>query len=353
MKLTAALVHYQTPGLAVRAASALIEDASSAGLGLDLAVVDNGSTAEGRRRLEALQDLGARLVEPGRNLGYAGAANLGFAGSDADAFVVVNPDVEVLPGCLEALTAALEAGAGAAGPRFFWDRPGGFQLPPTERRSRGDALLRALATRGRPWRGLALSAWRSHARRCWRAESPRRCFELSGALLAVRRDAWERVGPFDEGYRLYFEETDWLMRLARTGLRSVYVPGAEAIHAYAQSSKREPRAQGWFEESRRRFRGRWYGRRYGALLERLTTAIGEPASRGDVSPGDLGRARWLELSPSPLGFPAAGHRVEGVSDLDLPEDLERRLTPGSYHLTALDDRDRVVGYRQVLRAPDP
>ena len=112
-------------------------------------------------------------------------------------------------------------------------------LPPTEERGRRDEIIRRLATRGESQARSARQRWRHHAHNHWLAEQPLISYDLSGALLAVRRDAWENTGPFDEGFKLYFEETDWLMRLKRKGLKAVYVPEAEAVHFYNQSAARE------------------------------------------------------------------------------------------------------------------
>lgn len=45
---------------------------------------------------------------------------------------------------------------------------------------------------------------------------------LPGCML-VRRSAWERVGPFDESYRIG-SDTDWIMRARTAGLRMASVP---------------------------------------------------------------------------------------------------------------------------------
>ena len=152
----------------------------------------------------------------------------------------MNPDVLVLPGCLPALLAALRAGAAVAGPRFYWDRGRRLLLPPAELRTRREELLRLLAGKRGGWAARARRRWRRHARRHWEAREPLPSHALSGSLLALRRSAWEAVGPFDEGFRLFFEETDWLLRARRQGLAGRYVPAAEAVHLYSQSAA--PRA---------------------------------------------------------------------------------------------------------------
>lgn len=357
-ELSVILVHYHAAELAARAVERLEADLSASGRRAEILVVDNGSDAAGRRILAALP---VRLLEPGGNLGYAAGANLGAREARGRWLVVMNPDVLVLPGCCARLIDELEAGAAAAGPRFFWDEDRRFLLPPPERRTRRDTLLRVLALRSKVLARLARRRWRTHARRHWLAAGPIPTRDLSGALLAVRRDAWDRVGPFDPEYRLYFEETDWLHRAAELGLDTRLVPGAEAVHLYDRSASREPRSSEWFAASRRRFERRHYGSVFAALLEKVERlgrgAGGSPGAVDEVrdedaelsDPPELALAPprgaasplWVELSPSALGFPAAAERVDAaVGDLSwrLPRYVWRCLRPGGYWIRVTDAR---------------
>ncbi|MES1242293.1 MAG: glycosyltransferase family 2 protein [Acidobacteriota bacterium] len=335
MRLAVILVHYHTPRLAVEAVAALQADLT--GLEAEWILVDNGSDADGRVLLESLP---VRLIDPGANLGYAGGVNLGVASSTAEALIVMNPDVLVFPGCVPALLERLRAGAAVAGPEFWWDRGRRLLLPPAEERSRSAELLAVLSET------LARRRWRRHARKHWEARGALTSWSLSGSLLAIRRDAWDQVGPFDEGYRLFFEETDWLLRARRLGLRSEYVPAAEAVHLYNQSAAQEPRSQGWFEESARRFRRLQYGAPFAAVLETLSRprrALDLPrASALDLPPN----AAWVEVSPNSSGFPAAAERlVPGTRAWRLPEEIAARM-PGGRWIVQVTDR----AGRELLRS---
>ena len=243
-----------------------------------------------------------------------------------------------------------------AGPRFYWDSGRRLLLPPAERRSRRDELAGVLAGRGGRWAARARRRWRRHARRHWRATAPIASHALPGALLALRRDAWEAVGPFDDGFQLYFEETDWLLRAARRGLPARYVPAAEAVHLYAQSAGREPRAAAWFAASAARFRRRHYG----AWFTPVLAAAGRWAQLGHRRPaapplprlaaGGLDLAAlghpfplWVEVSPRPAGFPAAAERVAAppTAPWTLPAEVAARLPAGEeLTLQVTDDAGR-------------
>jgi GT2 family glycosyltransferase len=362
MRLAVILVHYYTPDLAAAAVEALRADLASpgaAGIDAEWLLVDNGSDEAGRARLESLP---VERIDPGANLGYAGAANLGVRRSRADAILLLNPDVLVLPGCVPALLDALRGGAAVAGPQSYWDRGRRMLLPPTERRTRRDESLAFLAGQGERWAEIARARWRRHARQHWEAREPLPSHALSGSLLAFRREAFDRVGPFDEEFRLYFEETDWLLRAAALGLPGRYVPRAEAVHLHAQSSAAEPRAQAWFEQSAHRFRRKHYGAAFTAALEGTARRLPAPREAPPPEPApvrelDLSAPPfrgapyplWIEVSPNPGGFPAAAERLAAPPDRPwrLPAEVDERLPPGRWRLQVSDAAGRELA-RRVL-----
>jgi GT2 family glycosyltransferase len=327
MDLSIILVHYHTPALVVEAVAALRRDLATTDLEAEILLVDNGSEPEDRPALHAL---GLKWIDPGGNTGYAGGVNRGVAAARAPHLVVMNPDVLVRPGCLAALHGVVAGGTAAAGPRFFWDRGERLLLPLAEARTRRWEWLAARAA-GSARRGdRALTAWRRHARAAWEAREPYPTHDLSGALLAFRRDAFDRIGPFDEGYRLYFEETDWLHRLRRAGLSALYLPAARAVHLFNRSAGSEPKSAAWFADSQARFRRRAYGPLFARLLEAVERRVPAPAGgavhpippdAAEVALEGLEAPCWVEVSPSPLGFPAAAEWVEKGARWRLPEEL--------------------------------
>lgn len=352
------LVHYRTPALLVDAVQAVVRDLERSRLRAEILVIDNGSEEAGRA---AWRDLPVRRIDPGANLGYAGGVRCGVEASGAHRIVAMNPDVLVGEGCLSRLMEELDRGAAAAGPQFFWDDDRRLHLPPTEARS-ALAELHATLARRYPASPLfahgARRAWRRHAHSHWSAARTFASPALSGALLAFRRDAWNRVGPFDEAFRLYFEETDWLLRLRAAGLESRFVPAAHAVHLFAQSSVQEPRAAGWFAAAERRFRRRYFGTAMTGVLEALGSA---PPPLGEADPPSLRAVSdsaspefplaafatprppvWIEVSLSAGGFPAAGEPLPSHATSPekwcLPEEVWQRLPPGELWIRGVDAR---------------
>ena len=83
-----------------------------------------------------------------------------------------------------------------------------------------------------------------------------------------RKSVVDKIGLLDEGYFVYYEETDYCLRAKRAGFSSWYVPQSKIIHIEGQSTgvsdrKKAPkrRARYWFESRRRYFElnhGRFY-----------------------------------------------------------------------------------------------
>jgi N-acetylglucosaminyl-diphospho-decaprenol L-rhamnosyltransferase len=102
---------------------------------------------------------------------------------------------------------------------------------------------------------------------------PERVDWLPGASMMVRRRVFDAIGLMDEGYFLYFEETDFCLQAARAGFESWYVPASRVMHIAGQSTgvtgkqniaRRLPAY--WFE-SRARYFMKNHGRLYGATTD--------------------------------------------------------------------------------------
>lgn len=357
------IVHYHAAALVRDAVEALRQDASGSGLSINVLVVDNGSTAD---ELALLQSLEVNCLRTGRDAGYAGGVNFAFPTTRSDYIVLMNEDVMVLPGCLNALHGTLQNGAAVAGPEFYWDRDKVFLLPCTEERSRRNELMKVAGKRSLAHLQRARQRWRDHAQRHWRSVQPIYSTALSGALLAFRRDTWAAVGPFDEGYQLYFDENDWLLRVERAGLESMYVPEAKAIHLHNPKLAQDADRLQWASESFLRFGNRYYGETFTRRLFRVGSRqsvipVWEPPDAHSARPEiDIPPATawplWIELTPSPLGFPAAAARITdpSIKRWQLPRMNGLPFLNGTYYLQLLDDAGREIrGYSLRRDALDP
>lgn len=81
-----------------------------------------------------------------------------------------------------------------------------------------------------------------------------------GACLMARRRAIEDIGPFDERYFFFFEETDWAYRMKRGGWKIYHIPGASIYHLQGQSVGSDIRSRIAFYRSRYQFFKKWHSR---------------------------------------------------------------------------------------------
>lgn len=233
MALALVIVHYRTGDALARLVASLL--ATRPEPVTEIVIVNNsGEPLDAALGALAGSPWPAREVRPGRNVGYARGVNAGIRAAGEGDVLVLNPDIQVLPGSIEALVEAAGAHprAGILAPRL--------QNP--------DGTLQLSARRFYNWRTLLLRrmplgpfvaksrALRDHVMADWDHADPRRVDWVIGAAMLVRRRAMRDVGLMDERYFLYFEDVDWCQRMGRHGWEVRYVPTARMVHEYARSS---------------------------------------------------------------------------------------------------------------------
>jgi N-acetylglucosaminyl-diphospho-decaprenol L-rhamnosyltransferase len=206
---------------------------SLSGQGMPLAAVvvaDNASRDQTLVVAEDFADLPMQVVELGRNGGYAAAVNAGIAALDLtrlDAVLVLNPDCRVLPGALSVLVSALQnSGAGVAVPRLI--NPDGSLQPSLRRKPAvGRALVEALLPGGLAGRLGSLGELVTDPAVY---ERPGVTTWATGAAMLLSVATLRDVGPWDESFLLYSEETEYALRAADQGWCTWYEPAAVFEH---------------------------------------------------------------------------------------------------------------------------
>jgi GT2 family glycosyltransferase len=175
----------------------------------------------------------ALVVRNSENLGFAAAVNVGFRHSDASFVMLLNPDVVRITGEFDAIRRVFAGDPAVAAVTVRLATEAG-DLWRCRRQVRMFDLVAAALNlhahwpRFLPWPASTLSD-ADH-------ELQREVEVVTGALLVLRRDAVAIVGPFDERFFMYWEETDWLLRARKLGMKAVLCPRVEATHLGRASS---------------------------------------------------------------------------------------------------------------------
>lgn len=218
-----------------------LEALSKMAPGITAIVVDNASSDASVQRA---REGGAQVIANAENRGFAAAVNQGFKAAQAaggfrstraEFVLLLNPDVTLLTP-VDALLEAAQSHGLAAG-----------QLTEPDGSPQAGFTIRRLPTpMGLIFEGLGIN-W------LWRNNPVNRRYlyldrdlneagpveQPAGAFLMIRRDVWENLGGFDEGfYPIWFEDVDFCRRALdfgrdldnKAGYRIQYVPSVKASH---------------------------------------------------------------------------------------------------------------------------
>src|SRR5688500_365091 len=199
--------------------------------GEETIVVDNAST-DGTVALVRERFPDVRVVEQG-NLGLAAGWNVGVARGGGRYVLLLNADAWLREGALAALVAFADEHPEAAvvGPRLL-NPDGSLQrsvrgFPTLWRLATEYLFLRKLAPRSELLNGFYAGGFEH--------DEVREAEFLMGACMLVRREAVDAVGPLDESFFLFAEESDWCYRFVQAGWKVLFFPGAECVHVGAAS----------------------------------------------------------------------------------------------------------------------
>lgn len=78
-----------------------------------------------------------------------------------------------------------------------------------------------------------------------------------GASWLIRREAWDAVGGYDEGFFAYNEDNDLSLRVRQAGWRILYTPHAKGWHVGHQSMRQLGNLDDLIRPSARRFKVKW------------------------------------------------------------------------------------------------
>jgi GT2 family glycosyltransferase len=194
---------------------------------MEVLVVDNASTDGSVEMIEAKFPW-VKLIKSPENLGFSRGNNVAIREAQGRYIALVNPDVIVFPGCLDALAEFLDQNpkVGNVGPRV---------LNP-------DMSMQSTCRRFPTlWNNFCSASGLSSKLKKSRFFAGEHMFYfphdrtlavdvIVGCFSFIRRETLDQVGLLDEGLFMYGDDVDWCRRARNAGWEVVFYPGAQAIH---------------------------------------------------------------------------------------------------------------------------
>jgi N-acetylglucosaminyl-diphospho-decaprenol L-rhamnosyltransferase len=185
-----------------------------------MVVVDSGSSDEGGALAAAR---GAKVVALDSNRGFGAGCNAGLELVEAPVTALVNPDVELLDGGLGRLAAEAAEREALLAPRLL-NGDGSVQDSAHPIPGRLEALVPAFVPRPL----LPPPVRRRYEP--WRGDHPRAVGWAIAACLVARTDLLRRLGPFDPGAFLFYEDMELCLRARRAAIPTLLRPEVALRH---------------------------------------------------------------------------------------------------------------------------
>jgi len=198
--------------------------------GAHVIVVDNESR-DGTLRIISEEFPEVLLIRSSENLGYSKALNVGISKTNSPFVLAANADTVFPKSSLQALAKFLEEHpqVGIVGAQEIFP-DGSWQC------SWGDIpdIYEAIKTL------LGMTSLVHTTRRLLMpyvaAPKARPVGYVDGAVMMIRRKAFDQIGGFDEGFRHYCEEADFCLRLRKAAWEVIAIPDIRVVHIRGGSS---------------------------------------------------------------------------------------------------------------------
>jgi GT2 family glycosyltransferase len=255
MDLSIIIVNYNTGHLLGKCLSSLYRDEDKS-LQFEIFVVDNGSKDGTLSEIEKEYPR-VNYIKNRENLGFSRANNQAIARAKGKNILLLNSDTEVLPGSLGKMVkfSTSHPEIGVIGSKLL-NRDGSLQYSFGKFPTTFATALRLFLPPSK--RKYVLHGYGKAHPVDW----------VSGASFMVKKEVIEKVGPLDEDYFMYYEETDWCYRIKGAGWEVFYFPGARVIHD-SGNKKRERKILREIRRSHLLFYKKNYSKKKFSILKKL------------------------------------------------------------------------------------
>jgi len=217
----------------------------------EVVVVDNNSSDGSIDYFKNLQSQfnNFSVTASSQNNGFAKASNIGAGSASGEFLLFLNPDTEFIETGMQKVLDFFNSKnkvekIGIVGAKLLnFDNSIQYScrsFPTLARQFYESYFLHRIFSRSKIFGSYFLSDW-NH-------ESIRKVDWLSGAFMLIKKEVFERIGGFDEGFFMYSEDADICLRLSRAGFKNYYFNQYSIRHddgAIASSNKALRNSQIW------------------------------------------------------------------------------------------------------------
>jgi len=300
--LSIVIINFRTPKFITDCLSTLFPELEE--IDARVVVVDNHSEDASPMLIkewlaEHDKDSKVLFIQSDTNAGFSAGNNLGIKALDAKYYLLLNSDTLVRPGAIQSIldTIALYPKAGLVSPRLEWTDGTGqescFRYPnpfsefmASAQTGFIDRMLNRYIVPMPVQTRLAGPEWTSFA------------------CVLIRREVFQQIGLLDEGYFMYFEDTEFCHRARKAGWEIMHNPEARVIHLHGGSSPLEQnkslkkRLPSYYYESRTRLFFQTNGR-LGLIVANLMWWLGRMVSKSRQLLGRSDKAaikdQWIDI----------------------------------------------------------
>lgn len=207
---------------------------------------------------------GARYLPQAENQGYAATNNTGLAAASGRYLLFLNSDTEFPPETLERLVARLEGEPEAGGVTPLHRLPDGsvqrscYRFPDLKIALFWDSAMHR--------RNPDHPVIRAYSDAEWDHQSDRWVEHTMTSCLLIRREAYDQIGGMDPNLRLFYNDTDFCLRMTRAGFPIRFVADIEILHVGGASVGTSDQSDARVYTDRYRYFRKWYGWRGGVAV---------------------------------------------------------------------------------------
>jgi len=194
----------------------------------EIILFDNNSTDNTVEIINEIKNPKLKLIINQSNSGYSVAVNKAVSFCNYENILLLNPDTVVLRNAISQLLRKISTqNVGAISPKLI-NKDGTFQLSSKRHFPTFWILLTYLLRLNKLFPKSKIFGQYNYT---FVDENLNIDVDsVSGACMIFKKDVYELVEGFDERFFMYFEDTDFCIKLKSKGYRIIYYPEAQVIH---------------------------------------------------------------------------------------------------------------------------